>query len=199
MGLTRYWRPLRTVVIAVALGISALGLCHALTVTYHMGGCWVGPPPWKRLCEWLRQGRFPLSVFLDSHERNWLVSNAISVTVLGGLLAWSIRAHGSLRFRLRVRTLMIVIAVVSFVCLGGQQVWDMWERFDVYCQYAEYCSEIESTLRRGASGSSDHTDSRRRLAEEYRVEKDKFQRAAWHPWRAVDYRKSLTAPKMTDF
>jgi len=164
-----------------------------LTAPYRPGACVVGPPPGKRLSDWLQSARHesgryaPLSDFLDRHELKRLVSNAISMIVLGGMLAWSIRAQGSLRFRLHVRTLMIVVAAVPIVLLGGQEVWAMWERFEEYSQCAEFCSEMERTLAEESSDLSDDPESHRRLAEKYRLEKHRYQRAAWRPWRAVDH------------
>ena len=157
MGLIGYLRLLRTVVIAIALAVLGMALWQfASTDASFPGLCLPLTPPLDRLCAWVRSGaHHPISDVLDLHELNRLVSTVVCMILLAGMLAWSIRAQRPLRLRLRVRTLMLVIAVLPVMWLGGQRFSAMWDRFDDYCRcretgwHSEYDSVVGSILGRG--------------------------------------------------
>jgi hypothetical protein len=176
----------------MALGVAFIGLCQfGFTSTVPPGDCAGVVSPWARLGFWYQFGRqSPLSDLLDEHERRRLVLTSIATMALGGALAVSIRAHGPFRFRLRLRTLMIVIAALPVLWLAGQRVWTMWDRFDENWQYAEYFEQLERRAKEEPNILPSDPEFSRKRAEEYRQVKERYQLAMWFPWRAVDHSRA---------
>jgi hypothetical protein len=153
MDRNRHWRSLRTLVIAIAFALSAIGMCQfAFSPTYPPEFCLGLTSPVDRLCYWFKPGRdAPITDVLDHYELVRLATSTVCTMILAGALAWSIRNQGLAPWRFRIRTLMIVVAVLPVAWLAGQGVWDTWQRFDDYCHYAHRDSpyaELESRLKR---------------------------------------------------
>ncbi|MGO9470733.1 MAG: polysaccharide biosynthesis/export family protein [Isosphaeraceae bacterium] len=129
------WRPLtRTVLVAHLLGVAVLGVCQfAFTSHRHPMACAYDPLAWERLCYWLQSGhQRPITVSLDDFEIHRLSETLAAVILLGTLLGWSIWTMRPFRLilRLRLRTLMAMIAIVPVECAGGSAVWNSWAQWD---------------------------------------------------------------------
>jgi hypothetical protein len=134
MNLARWWFALRTAVMAQALGVAVIGLGQfAFSSVLRPGDCVPTSSPWNRLCYWVESGgKYTLSDFFDRHDLRRLTATMLAVIILSGMFAWSIRAGGPVRLRpfLRVRTLVIAIAVAAIALVEAREVWAMWERWD---------------------------------------------------------------------
>jgi hypothetical protein len=147
-------RSLRSLVIATAMGSLGVALCQFGSTDADFPGICLGlMPPFDRLCDWLRAGaRAPIGDVLERHELYRLEWTGVWMIVLAGMLVWSMRAAGALRPRLRVRTLMILIAAAAVASVAGQKLCDAWDRFDYYCRckeigwYSYYTGALDSIL-----------------------------------------------------
>jgi hypothetical protein len=143
MKVLRWWPTFRTALIAVMLFIIALGMAH-FAFSEWSEPCLRIPSPYQRLCEWLREGRRgPLSHVLSTHELKRLASFVLSISVLGLMFVISVRAQRPARLRLSLRTLMVLVAVLSLGYPGGRGVWFACERWDEYQHRIEHCWNME--------------------------------------------------------
>ena len=138
----RWWPPTRTILCAHLLGVAVLGFCQfALTSHRHPMACMPSAPPWDRLCHWVQSGRArPLRDLFDEFEIHRFGSAFAGVVFLGLLFCWSIwsmRPFSTPR-RLRVGTLMAMIAIVPLELSGGTAVWNTWERWDRSQRFAAF-------------------------------------------------------------
>jgi hypothetical protein len=182
MKLLRGWPTLRTTLIAVALFVSAVGMGQ-FAFTEWSEPCLRVPSPYERLCEWLREGRRgPVSHVLGPQELKRLAGHSLSISILGLMLVISIRAQRPLRLRLHLRTLMVFVAVLPLGYLGGREVWLTWERWDEYQHRIQRCLNMEEWARRkNPSATPELAAIERQAAPEYRLERERLQRAMWSP------------------
>jgi hypothetical protein len=155
VGRNCHWRSLRSLVIAIAFEALAIGMCEfAFSDAYPPGLCLGIMSPVDRICYWFKSGRRePIADLLDRYELWRSVISAVCTIMLAGMLSWSIRSHGRLLLRFRIRTLMVVIAVLPVAWLTGLGAWDTWRHFDDNCHfdprdspYAELESRMEKSL-----------------------------------------------------
>jgi hypothetical protein len=176
----RWWPTLRTTFIAVMLFVLALGMAQ-FAFTDWSEPCLRIPSPYQRLCEWLEQGRRgPVSHVLGPWELKRLARLSLSIFVLVLTLVISIRAQRPVRLRLNIRTLMLLVAVLPLLYLGGQKVWLTWERWDEYQHRIQRCSDMEAWANRNSpSETPELAASKRRAAMDYAMERERLERAMW--------------------
>ena len=192
MKLRRWWPTLRTTFIAVTLFVITVGMAQ-FAFTDWSEPCLRIPSPYQRLCEWWRDGgRGPLSHVLGPQELKRLAGLSLSLSLLGLLLVISIRAQRPLR--LHLHTLMVLVAILPFGCLGGRQVWLMWERWDEYEHRIRRCWNMEEwAQRKNPSDTPDVAAVKRQAALDYGLERERLQRAVWSPkfWLALVSQRPL--------
>ncbi len=152
MGQKRWWPLARTNLLAHVLGAAVIGLCQfGLMSVRHPMACCGSPSPWDQLCYWVQSGRQrPLTEMLDRFDIHRLSESLAAIVFSGTLLAWSIWCMRRIRpaLRLRLRTVMVIIAIVPVECAGGVAVWNRWERWDRDQRLADFnalWSAIEET------------------------------------------------------
>jgi Polysaccharide biosynthesis/export protein len=142
MGQQRRWPLIRTVLFAHLLAFAVIGLCEfALTSVRHPTACCASPSAWDRLCYWVHSGRQrPLTDVLDAWEIRCLSETLAAVVFLGALLGWSIRSMRPFRLalRLRLQTLLAIVAIVPTESPGAVAVWKGWARWDRLERLADF-------------------------------------------------------------
>jgi hypothetical protein len=144
---------------------------------------------------WFERNR-PIDDLFDDLEVNRLAVTLAGIIPMGLLLGWSLWSLRPFRLslRLRIRTLMVVIAVVPIDCTGGVAVWNIWEQWDNYRRLAEYHAAMEKISRERAAElppreleldekqvQGGQRERARAIAEHGRL-KRVYERAMWQPW-----------------
>ncbi len=129
------WLPAtRTIVIAHLFAVVVIGLCQfAFTCTQEPMMCFPSPSPWENLCYWVRSGRQrPLADFFNAFDIQRFNATVACVVFLGMGLGWSIWSMRPFRLahRFRLRTLMLIIAIVPLELTACADVWNRWKRWD---------------------------------------------------------------------
>jgi Polysaccharide biosynthesis/export protein len=134
MGQEGWWPRARTLLLAHVLGAAILGLCQfAITSVRHPMACCGTASPWHRLCYWLESGcAARLTDSYEDVEIHRFVATLAGVALLGLLFGWSLWSISTFRpaMRLRIRTLMALIAIVPLELSAGTAVWNGWAKWD---------------------------------------------------------------------
>ncbi len=148
-------RPLRlcALVLAHALGIAVIGLTQfAVTSTRTPGACAATAPPGDRLWWWVEtRGETPLADLFDDHEVRRFIVTTASILALGALLGWIVWLMRPFRLSVRLRTIMVIVAVVPVECAGGAWIWDCWERWDRCQRLAGWEALMQEIARESAA------------------------------------------------
>ena len=144
----RHWRSWRT--LAIAIAFLAIGMCQFACSPTDPPDCCLGlMSPLDRLCYWLKLGsQAPITDVFDHYELVRFAISTVCTMMLAGTLAWSTGNQGLPSWRFRIRTLMLIVAVLPVAWLAGQATWGTWKRFDDYCHYAGRHSPYEELEKR---------------------------------------------------
>jgi hypothetical protein len=193
----RWLLPLLSTLLASALFVATIGLFQFwFSSTWPIGFCMPIASPWDCLTYWFKSDRqAPIYDCLSRWQWARLAWSTTAVVFLLGMLILSIRAQRPLRLSLRLRSLMILIAVMAFGYVAGHEVWTIWARWESYVLRAEHYASMEEALEREdvSEFSILSVDERREAIEElrkiregYGEMKRNYRRAAWCPWIVVD-------------
>ncbi len=148
------------------------------------------PSPLQRICQAVRgSGR---GYTLSTHEATLLCVLAAVSCISGCAAAAIVRRLNRARFKMKLWTGMVLIAVISALCVEGSSVWGMWRWVgDKLEPYVYYCSLEADALRVDASDSPEVRELKREMVPVYAEKKARFWRA-WdfdqlvnlHAWRA---------------
>lgn len=199
MGRRAWWPWARTLILAHLFGLFALGLAQfMLSPIDNSYSCVQPSSPEARVVEWARSAMTgDLAGEFDGHDRGRLALTLGALAPLGGLLAWSAR---SLRRwpRLRVGTLMVLVAAVALEWSAGRLAWSSWGRWDNYRRQADGYAAMEATYRERFQAPASPDDEMEAVmgeaaaaeglacAEEYRRLRRVYERAVWRPWHELD-------------
>jgi hypothetical protein len=120
------------IVAAYALAVDVSWL-YRFAVTSDGGpwGCHGLISPWRRLCDWLGGGRpYPPSQLLMWYEWRELVTLAGFSPLLGAIFFVTVRALGAFRWRFRLRTALLVVALAALEWTAVRDSWrtvEIWE------------------------------------------------------------------------
>jgi hypothetical protein len=83
---------------------------------------------------------------LDGFEIHRLNATVAGIVVLAPLLGWSIWSMRPFRLtpRIRLRTLVALIAIVPLEVNGGAAVWNRWKRWDQVQHFADYYAQRQA-------------------------------------------------------
>jgi hypothetical protein len=192
MAFFRRWTWLRTFVLAVCLGVAIVGMCQfALTDVRPLGSCAGIQSPARTVVDWLEMGRpEPLLAYFGYHAKVRFLWTSLAIILLAGMLAWSLYTQRPIRGRLRLRTLMIAVAILPISWVGAGKVWVMWHRWEQAWRMVDYFTLLEddSAYMADSMASGDPADEaevaqfRKTLSDEYQAGRRRYLYLLWHPW-----------------
>lgn len=201
MNRWRRWPWTRTVLLAHLFGLVALGLAQfVVSPIDDPDSCEPASSPVERLRDWAAGGMSgDLAGEFDGHDRGRLLGSLGALIPLGGLLGWSAWSlRRSPRPRLRVATLMVLVATLALEWTAGRLVWESWGRWDTYRRQADAYAELESVYQEMTKApvlpKDDLEPAQQQTitpeavmgAREYGRLRQVYTRAMWCPWHEID-------------
>lgn len=194
----RWWPWVRTLAVAHLFGIAAVGLAEWVIVPVRDFGMCIPPtPPYKRAQSWIESATGePLAAYFSKDERTRLGFHLAGVVLAGAALGWSVWSLGPTlrpRLRLRLGTMMLLVAVVAAEGASLPRTWAAWGRWN-HARIAVPHYEAQEESRRGRheedfpGGKARFAGDEELLAESLRdiaesaYWKNYYRGILWQPW-----------------